>query len=77
MIDAHKEFSPPKLGLITEKQNRFKARLPSPAESWHGFAVITIKSFKLKNSLSSSSLGAVVDAKLNNEPSTRINAVLL
>jgi len=39
--------------------------------------VITINNVKVKNSLSSSSLGAVVDAKLNNEPSTRINAVLL
>jgi len=46
-INAHKEFSPPKLGLITGKQSQPEARLPGLAESKHGFTVIMIDNIKL------------------------------
>jgi hypothetical protein len=47
IINAHEEFSPPKLGLLTPKQVYLKARLPNPARNQHGLAVIMITKLSL------------------------------
>jgi len=67
IIKAREEFSLPQKLDLKPKQNQIKARLPSPAESRHGSAVIKIDSEAI-NSLSSSSLGL---KQLENQQQTR------
>ena len=52
-------------------------RLTSPAESQHGFAVITMSGVRAKNSLSSSSLGLRLLTRTNSKPSTKTDTPLL
>ena len=59
-----KSFLPPKLGLITEKTVNLKQGCQTQHENQRGFTVILIK-----NSLSSSSLGLKLLARIHNRPS--------
>jgi hypothetical protein len=56
IINAHEEFSPPKLGL-NPKKLKVKARLQARQKSTRFIRDNDINRIKVRNSLSSSSLG--------------------
>jgi len=49
VINAHEEFSPPRLGLITEKQNENKAKVDKPGRKLTRICRDNDKKLRLRN----------------------------